>query len=405
MEKVLKSPSANIAISHTFYAILFAISTSHFLNDMLQSVIQSAYPLLKQNYQLSFSQVGLITFVFQVTASILQPFVGNYTDKHPRPYSFVAGMTISLIGILLLAFAHGFAMLLVAAALIGIGSSIFHPEASKVAYFASGGKRGLAQSIFQLGGNGGSAIGPLLVAAIVMPYGQGNIAWFVLFAILGIIILSKVGTWYKDHLNMRATKKTQSSENIHALPKSKIVISITILLVLIFSKYFYMAGLSSYFTFYLIDKFHVSIQESQLYLFIFLGSVAAGTLLGGSLGDKFGRKIVIWVSILGAAPFTLLLPYANLFWTGVLAAIIGVIIASAFSAILVYAQELLPGKIGMVSGLFFGFAFGMGGLGSALLGLLADHTSIEYVFKICAYLPLLGIITVFLPDLKKRKTT
>lgn len=405
MEKVLTAASPKTSTNKTFYTILFAISICHFLNDMLQSVIQSAYPLLKQNYTLSFAQVGLITFVFQVTASILQPFVGNYTDKNPRPYSFVVGMGISLTGIVLLAYAHGFPVILVAAALIGIGSSIFHPEASKVAYFASGGKRGMAQSVFQLGGNGGSALGPLLVAAIVIPFGQGNIAWFVLFALLGVFILSKVGNWYKDHLNLRASKKGQSSEGKHHLSKSKIVTSIVILLVLIFSKYFYMASLSSYFTFYLIDKFHVSIQQSQLYLFIFLGSVAAGTLLGGSLGDKFGRKIIIWVSILGAAPFTLLLPHANLFWTGVLAAIIGVIIASAFSAILVYAQELLPGKIGMVSGLFFGFAFGMGGLGSALLGILADHTSIEYVFTICAYLPLLGIITVFLPDLRKKKDT
>ncbi|MBN8789090.1 MAG: MFS transporter [Terrimonas sp.] len=405
MEKTLAIPAQNTLIQKTFYTILFAISTSHFLNDMMQSVIQSVYPLLKQNYQLSFAQVGLITFVFQVTASILQPFVGNYTDKNPRPYSFVAGMVFSLIGIILLAYAHGFGVLLIAAGLIGIGSSIFHPEASKVAYYASGGKRGLAQSIFQLGGNGGSAIGPLLVAAIVMPFGQSHIMWFTLSALLGVFILSKVGTWYKAHLHMHMSKKTVTAEHAPALSNTKIISSIVILLILIFSKYFYMASLSSYFTFYLIDKFHVSIQQSQLYLFIFLGAVAAGTLLGGSLGDRFGRKIIIWVSILGAAPFTLLLPYVNLFWTGVLAAIIGVIIASAFSAILVYAQELLPGKIGMVSGLFFGFAFGMGGLGSALLGVLADHTSMEYVFKLCAYLPLLGIITVFLPDLKKRKTS
>ncbi|MFT3749713.1 MAG: MFS transporter [Agriterribacter sp.] len=405
MEKTLAIPVQNTMVQKTFYAVLFAISTSHFLNDMMQSVIQSVYPLLKQNYQLSFAQVGLITFVFQVTASILQPFVGNYTDKNPRPYSFVAGMVFSLIGIILLAYAHGFGVLLIAAGLIGIGSSIFHPEASKVAYYASGGKRGLAQSIFQLGGNGGSAIGPLLVAAIVMPFGQSHIMWFTLSALLGVFILSKVGTWYKAHLHMRMSKKAVAAEHAPALSNTKIISSIVILLILIFSKYFYMASLSSYFTFYLIDKFHVSIQQSQLYLFIFLGAVAAGTLLGGSLGDRFGRKIIIWVSILGAAPFTLILPYANLFWTGVLAAIIGVIIASAFSAILVYAQELLPGKIGMVSGLFFGFAFGMGGLGSALLGVLADHTSVEYVFKLCAYLPLLGIITVFLPDLKKRKTS
>lgn len=405
MERVLTAPAASPAatiVPRTFYNILFTISISHLLNDMIQSVLQSSYPLLKANYQLSFSQVGLITFVFQVTASILQPFVGNYTDKKPHPYSFVFGLGCSLIGIILLAFAHGFETILVSAALIGIGSSVFHPEASKVAYYASGGKRGLAQSIFQLGGNAGSAVGPLLVAAIVMPYGQSNIIWFTVSAMLAIIILTKVGGWYKTHLTLRASKKAASTEG-HALSKTKVIASLAILLVLIFSKFFYMASISSYFTFYLIDKFHVTIPQSQLYLFVFLGSVAAGTLLGGYFGDKFGRKIIIWISILGAAPFTLLLPHVNLLWTGILIGITGVIIASAFSAILVYAQELVPGKIGMVSGLFFGFAFGMGGLGSALLGLLADHTSVNFVFQVCAYLPLLGIITVFLPDLKKAK--
>ncbi len=405
MEKVLTAPAASpvaTIVPRTFYNILFAISISHLLNDMIQSVLQSSYPLLKANYQLSFSQVGLITFVFQVTASILQPFVGNYTDKKPHPYSFVFGLGCSLIGIILLAFAHGFETILVSAALIGIGSSVFHPEASKVAYYASGGKRGLAQSIFQLGGNAGSAVGPLLVAAIVMPYGQSNIMWFTVSAMLAIIILTKVGGWYKAHLTLRASKKAVSTEG-HTLSKTKVIASLAILLVLIFSKFFYMASISSYFTFYLIDKFHVTIPQSQLYLFVFLGSVAAGTLLGGYFGDKFGRKIIIWISILGAAPFTLLLPHVNLLWTGILIGITGVIIASAFSAILVYAQELVPGKIGMVSGLFFGFAFGMGGLGSALLGLLADHTSVNFVFQVCAYLPLLGIITVFLPDLKKAK--
>jgi FSR family fosmidomycin resistance protein-like MFS transporter len=403
MQKTLAAQTQHTIVHKTFYAILFAISACHFLNDLMQAVIQSAYPLLKQNYHLSFAQIGLISFVFQITASVFQPFVGNYTDKNPRPYSLVAGMIFSLAGIILLSYAHGFSILLIAVGLMGIGSSIFHPEASKIAYYASGGKRGLAQSIFQLGGNGGSAVGPLLVAAIVMPFGQGYIIWFALSAVLGIFILSKVGAWYKLHLTVRLSKKTSAARHVSALPKSTVISSIIILLVLIFSKYFYMASISSYFTFYLIDKFHVSIQQSQLYLFIFLGSVAAGTLLGGSLGDRFGRKIIIWVSILGAAPFTLLLPYANLFWTSVLIAITGVVIASAFSAILVYAQELLPGKIGMVSGLFFGFAFGMGGLGSALLGILADHTGVEYVYRLCAYLPLLGIITVFLPNLKKRK--
>lgn len=394
-------PAVAKAVPVTFYAILFAISFSHLLNDLVQSVITSVYPLLKENYKLSFTQVGLITFVFQVTSSLLQPFVGNYTDKRPMPYSFAIGMFFSLGGIILLTYAHGFTAILLAVALVGIGSAVFHPEASKVAYYASGGKRGLAQSIFQLGGNAGSAIGPLLVALIVMPFGQYNIVWFALAAVLAIFILFRVGNWYKGHLNLRAKGKAGSDERRIALGRTKVISSLVILLVLMFSKFFYMASITSYFTFYLIDKFNVSVQQSQLYLFIFLGAVAAGTLLGGSLGDKFGRKIIIWISILGAAPFSLLLPYANLFWTGILIAIIGVIIASAFSAILVYAQELVPGKIGMVSGLFFGLAFGMGGLGSALLGYLADHTSVIFVFKICSFLPLLGIITAFLPNLKK----
>lgn len=385
----------------TFYTILFAISLGHFLNDMMQSVITSVYPLLKQNYSLSFTQVGLITFVFQVTASLLQPFVGNYTDKKPMPYSLSVGVVFSLGGIILLTYAHSFLVILFAVALVGVGSSVFHPEASKVAYYASGGKRGLAQSIFQLGGNGGSAVGPLLVALIVMPFGQYNIIWFALAALLAIVVLWKVGNWYRAHLDLRLKGKAATPERHTNLSRKTIIISLLILLILMFSKFFYMASITSYFTFYLIDKFNISVQQSQVYLFVFLGAVAAGTLLGGSLGDKFGRKIIIWISILGAAPFSLLLPYTNLFWTGVLIAIIGVIIASAFSAILVYAQELVPGKIGMVSGLFFGLAFGMGGLGSALLGYLADHTSVIYVFKICSFLPLLGIITAFLPNLKR----
>ncbi|MCP9751164.1 MFS transporter [Ferruginibacter sp. HRS2-29] len=397
-----EAPIAKTIVNTTVFPILFAISFSHLLNDMMQATITSVYPMLKSRYQLNFSQVGMITFVFQLTASILQPFVGNYTDKRPQPYSFVIAMLFSLTGIILLAYSFGYESILVAVGLVGIGSSIFHPEASKVSYYASGGKRGLAQSIFQLGGNGGSAIGPLLVALIVAPFGLHNLLWFNIAALIGIFVLIRVGKWYKDHLILRQTNRSKSTEGMLHLSKNKVVISVVILLVLIFSKYFYLASMTSYFTFYLIDKFHVTVQQSQFYLFIFLGAVAAGTLLGGSLGDKFGRKIIIWISILGAAPFTLLLPYANLFWTGILAAVIGLIIASAFSAILVYAQELLPGKIGMVSGLFFGFAFGMGGLGSALLGKLADHTSVAYVFSICAYLPLLGIITAFLPDLRKK---
>jgi len=387
----------------TVYAILFSISFAHLLNDMLQSVIPSIYPMIKENYRLSFSQIGWITFTFQLTASILQPFVGHYTDRNPRPYSFATGMLFTLTGIILLASATGFSSLLVAVAFVGTGSSIFHPEASKVAYYASGGRRGLAQSIFQLGGNFGSAIGPLLVAAVVMPAGQRYILWFLIAAVLGIFVLMRIGNWYKSHLFLRAKGKFVDEEQRQELSKGKIITSITILLMLIFSKYFYLTSITSYYTFYLIDKFHISIQQSQLHLFIFLISVAAGTFIGGPLGDRFGRKIIIWVSILGIAPFTWLLPHVDLFWTSVLSVIIGVIMASAFSAILVYAQELLPGKVGLISGLFFGFAFGIAGIGSALLGHLADSAGIDYVFKICAYLPLLGIITGFLPDIRKKK--
>ena len=387
----------------TIYSILFTISFSHLLNDMMQSVIPAIYPLLKQNYHLSFTQIGLITFTFQLTASLLQPFVGHFTDKTPRPYSLAIGMGFTLTGLISLSLASNFIAILISVSLIGMGSSVFHPESSRVAHLASGGKKGLAQSIFQLGGNAGAAIGPLLAALIVVPYGQFNIIWFGLAAILGIGVLIKVGAWYKDHLELRKKNKAAAPVVYQHLPKSRVIISLTILLVLIFSKYFYMASMSSYFTFYLIDKFHLSVQQSQIHLFIFLASVAAGTLMGGPLGDRFGRKYIIWISILGVAPFTLLLPYANLFWTGVLSVVIGFILASAFSAILVYATELVPGKVGMIAGLFFGFAFGMGGLGSAVLGKLADITSVGYVFKVCAFLPLLGIITGFLPNLEQKK--
>ncbi len=390
-----------VQADRTTYSILFAISVSHFLNDLLQSVIPSVYPLLKENYQLSFAQIGLITLVFQLTASILQPFVGNYTDKRPKPYSFVAGMVFSLSGIVCLSFAHTFGWILVAVGLVGAGSSVFHPEASKVAYYASGGRRGLAQSIFQLGGNGGSALGPLLTATLIMPFGQIYISWFALIPTLAILVLYNVGNWYRERLSRSTMFKTSNAGDKAALSGRTVWFSLAILLILIFSKYFYMAGITSYFTFYLIEKFQVSVQQSQMYLFVFLGAVAAGTLAGGPLGDRFGRKIVIWISILGAAPFTLLLPYADLFWTGILIAIIGFIIASAFSAILVYAQELIPGKVGMISGLFFGFAFGMGGLGSAILGYWADLSGIIHVFRICSFLPLIGIAAAFLPDLRK----
>ena len=389
-------------VQKTVYSVLFSIAFAHLLNDLMQSVIPSTYPILKENFNLSFTQIGLITFVFQLTASILQPFIGFYTDKYPKPYSLVIAMLFTITGLGFLSISTSFWMLLVSVAFVGIGSSIFHPEASRVAYLGSGGKRGLAQSIFQLGGNSGSAIGPLLVALVVAPFGQSNIIWFVIVGFLGIIILSRIALWYQNHLSLRAAKKIVAEDLAVPLSKRKINLSIAVLLLLIFSKFFYMASMSSYFTFYLMHKFGLTIQESQFHLFIFLASVAAGTLIGGPLGDRFGRKYIIWISILGAAPFTLLLPYANLFWTGALSVIIGIIIASAFSAILVFAQELMPGKVGMISGLFFGFAFGMGGLGSAILGYVADQTSIEYVYKLSSLLPLIGVFTYFLPNMKKK---
>ena len=396
------NPSGSWKSSETVYPILFAISFSHLLNDLIQSVIPAVYPMLKSNYALSFTQIGIITLVFQLTASILQPFVGLYTDKNPTPRSLAVGMFFSLAGLICISFASNFIYILLSVSLIGMGSSIFHPEASRVAHLASGGKKGLAQSIFQVGGNAGGAIGPLLVALIVIPLGQQYIGVFGALAIIAVMILTYVGNWYQIHLKPK-TETTSVSALKADLPKSKVIFALVILLVLIFSKYFYMASMTSYFTFYLINKFHVSVQESQIYLFIFLASVAAGTILGGPLGDRYGRKLIIWVSILGAAPFTLLLPHVGLGLTIVLAIIIGLIISSAFSAILVYATELIPGKVGMIAGLFFGFAFGMGGIGSAVLGWLADRTSIEYVFNICAYLPLIGIVTGLLPNISQKK--
>lgn len=383
----------------TVYPVLMAISFSHLLNDTIQSVIWSLYPLIKTNYNLNFTQIGIITLTFQLAASLLQPFVGAYTDKRPQPFSLTAGMTVTLVGLIALAWALEYWMLLVASAMIGIGSSIFHPEASKVAYMAAGEKRGLAQSIFQVGGNTGSALGPLLAALIVMPHGQKHVQWFGLLAIIAIIVLYRIGKWYSDHLAETRTKKKIVTATTNTVSRKRVVIAVTVLLVLIFSKYFYLACISSYYTFYLMHRFHVSVQSAQLHLFIFLAAVAAGTLAGGSLGDKFGRKYVIWWSILGAAPFTIILPYVSLPLVTLMSVFIGFILASAFSAILVYAQELIPGKIGTISGLFFGFAFGMGGVGSAALGILADHTSLEYMFYVCSYLPLLGLLTVFLPNL------
>ncbi len=386
--------------TQTAYLILYALSISHLLNDTLQSLIPSIYPIVKENYQLTFSQIGLITLTFQLTASLFQPLVGLYTDKKPQPFSLAVGMSFTLVGLIALSFANHFYFLLVSVAMIGTGSSIFHPEASRMAHAASGGRRGFAQSVFQVGGNAGSSFGPLLAAWIVVPHGQRSIFWFTAIAFTAIMVLRFVGSWYQQNvLPMRKTKQHSASLHELALPRKKVIKAVAILLVLIFSKYFYIASLTSYFTFYLMDKFDVSVQRAQIYLFVFLFSVAAGTFFGGPVGDRIGRKYVIWVSILGTAPFALLLPHANLFWTSVLIIPIGFILASAFSAILVYAQELIPGKVGLVSGLFFGFAFGMGGLGSALIGNLIDKTSIEYVYSLTAFLPLIGFITAFLPNL------
>jgi len=377
---------------------LAAISFSHLLNDMMQSLLPAIYPILKSSFRLDFGQVGLITLTYQLTASLLQPLVGLYTDRRPQPYSLPVGMGFTLTGLFLLAIAPRFGILLCAAALMGMGSSVFHPESSRVARMASGGQLGLAQSVFQVGGNLGSSLGPLLAAFIVLPRGQSSVAWFSLAALLGIFVLINVGRWYKTH---ELTKSRSKHSREHAvLPRRKIVISLAVLVALIFSKYFYLASLTSYYTFYLMSKFHVTVQSAQIHLFLFLGAVAGGTIIGGPVGDRLGRKVVIWCSILGVLPFTLALPYANLFWTSVLSVVIGLILASAFSAILVYAQELLPGKVGMISGLFFGFAFGMAGIGAAVLGELADFTDIHFVYRVCSFLPVIGLLTAFLPDLR-----
>lgn len=391
----------NGLVQKTVYSILFSISFAHLLNDLIQAIIPSVYPILKQNYHLSFSQIGLITFAFQLTASLFQPFVGYYTDKYPKPFSQIYGMLFSMAGIISIAFANNFYWILLSVMLIGTGSSIFHPESARISNMASGGKRGLAQAIFQVGGNFGTALAPLLVALIVVPNSQKYLLWFVIAAAIGLAIISKIAFWYRDHLILRKHKKVVFAD-FQRLTKSNVKWAITILLIVIFSKFFYSACLSTYYTFYVMDKFHLSIKEAQVHMFIYLLAYAAGTILGGPLGDKIGRKYVIWLSVFGAAPFALLLPYVNLFWTDVLMVIIGIIISSAFPAILVYAQELLPKKLGMISGLFYGFAFGMGALGSAFLGKLADFTSIQYVYQVCSFLPLIGIICYFLPNLKKK---
>jgi FSR family fosmidomycin resistance protein-like MFS transporter len=389
------------ALQPTRFRVLGAISFSHFLNDMIQSLILAIYPLLKNDFKLSFAQIGLITLTYQLTASVLQPFIGMYTDRHPQPRALSIGMGFTLIGLLLLAVAPNYSTVIIAAALVGAGSSIFHPESSRVARLASGGQHGLAQSIFQVGGNAGSAVGPLLAAWVIIPFGRTSVAWFSLAALIAIFVLWRIGDWYMRQHALPLGKSVLHAAREQLSPVTgKVGWAIAILVALVFSKYFYLTSLSSYYTFYLISKFHLSIQSAQLHLFGFLFAIALGTLVGGPVGDRIGRKRVIWVSILGVAPFTLLLPYADATWTPILVFIIGLTIASAFSAILVFAQELLPGRVGTVSGLFFGLAFGIGGIGAALLGKLADMRGIEYVYNVCSFLPLIGLLTAFLPDLR-----
>jgi len=383
------------------FTILMALSVSHMLNDTMQSLLPALYPMLKSSLALNYGEVGLITLAFQLTASLLQPVVGIVTDKRPMPYSLAAGMGFTLIGLLLLSRAHSLASVLIAAATIGLGSSIFHPEASRMARYASGGQHGLAQSLFQVGGNAGSALGPLLAAFIVLPGGQRSVAWFSLIALLAMTILGSVGRWYVRHQAARGGKARRVAERQHTLSRARVGFSLAILIALMFSKFFYLSSISSYFTFYLIHQFGVTIQTAQIDLFVFLAATAVGTFFGGPLGDRIGRKYVIWGSILGVLPFTLALPYVGLVWTVVLAVPIGLILSSAFSAIVVYAQELVPGKVGTISGLFFGFAFGLGGLGAALLGELADLTSIEMVYRVCAFLPIIGLLTAFLPNIER----
>jgi len=379
--------------------IIGAVALARLINDLIQAVLPAIYPMLKDSYGLTFTQVGLITLTFQLTASLLQPWVGYYTDRRPQPFLLPAGMICTLIGILMMSQVGSFPLILLAAALIGIGSSTFHPEASRVARLASGGRYGLAQSSFQVGGNAGTAFGPLLAAAIIIPYGQGNVAWFGLFALFALVVLYAISRWYANHLRLYKLKQGQAAT--HGLSRNRVISALVVLGLLVFSKYFYMASFTSYFTFYLIEKFDLSVASSQLHLFLFLGAVAAGTFFGGPIGDKIGRKAVIWFSILGVAPFTLLLPHVDLFWTSVLSVVIGFILASAFSAIVVYAQELVPGNVGMIAGVFFGLMFGFGGIGAALLGHLADIHGIEYVYYLCSFLPLFGVLAIFLPRTRK----
>ena len=395
--------SGRLLSSKTVYPILLMAAAAHLLNDMMQSVIPAVYPLLKEKFGFSFAQIGLITLVFQLTSSLLQPVAGHLADRRPRPYSLAVGMCFTLVGLLALAFAPGFGYILLAVGLIGCGSSVFHPESSRVAQLASGGRKGLAQSIFQVGGNAGSALGPLLAALIVIPFGQRSIGWFAVAALGAIFILVRIGRWYRRRLAVAARRPgTATAAAPHGLSKRKVRAALVVLGVLVFSKYFYIASMTSYFTFFLMDKFSVSVQEAQYCLFAFLAASAVGTFVGGPLGDRIGRKYVIWGSILGAAPFTLMLPYVGLTATIALAVAIGLVISSAFSAILVYATDLMPGKVGTIAGLFFGLMFGLGGLGSAFFGWLADRTSIEFIFQVSTVLPLLGVVTGFLPNIEGR---
>lgn len=390
---------AHATADKTTVSIILAVSLCHFINDIGQSLLSAIYPILKQNYGLDFLQIGLLTFTFLVTASLLQPLIGMYTDKRPLPYSLAWGMGSSLVGLVVLAFAQHYWLLLVGSALVGIGSAVFHPESSRVARLASGGRHGFAQSLFQVGGNFGSSVGPLLAAFVVLPRGQESVSWFALLSLAGIIILSRVGAWYAAHRRANANRPAVSKVSPYS--QRTIAVALVVLIVLTFTKNIYMNSISSYYTFYVIERFGLSIQDSQILLFVFLGAAAAGVYAGGPIGDRYGTKFVIWISILGVVPFTLALPYADLAWTVVLSIIIGFIFSSAFPAIVVMAQELLPGRVGMVAGMFFGFAFGIGGIAAAVLGAIADIRGIEYVFWLCSFLPLLGLLTIFLPNMKR----
>ena len=406
MSQTASAPPTNQAepVPGAVLQVLLTLSAAHMINDILQALLPAIYPLLKDSYHLSFTQIGLISLTYQVTGSLLQPVVGFYTDRRPKPYSLPIGMTVTLIGLIVLSQANSFGLLCVSAATVGIGSSIFHPEASRVARMASGGQHGFAQSLFQVGGNFGTSLGPLLAAAIIIPRGQGHILWFTGLALVGIIVLTRIGGWYQRNLaRLVAKPRAAGAAELPRLSARQVIFALGILVVLIFSKYFYLICLTNYYTFYLMDKFAVSVQAAQVYLFVFLFAVAAGTIIGGPVGDRIGRKRVIWISILGVAPFSLALPHFGLLGTVILTVFIGLILASAFSAILVYAQELVTGNVGLIAGLFFGLAFGAAGIGSALLGRLADHTSIGYVFTVSAFFPLLGLLTAFLPEVEAKK--